>query len=174
MTKIHSRSLFNIWQVCLILLFLSIYSPCHSFTTPDPIVKNFTNNGNGTITCNDTGLMWEVKGGPGSVNDATNTYTWAQAQIFIAQLNSLNYAGHNDWRLPTIYELGYIVNYSIPYPGPVVDVASFPNCRPNQYWSSNPYAKNSDMAWYYCFADALRKYSGKNDTFFVRAVREAD
>ena len=146
----------------------------HAFTLPDPVNKNFTINGNGTVTCNDTNLMWEIKGVPGTINDAIKIYTWTQAQIYIAQLNAANYAGYNDWRLPKITELGYIADYSILAPGPTIDTQFFQNTQPGQYWSSTPYAPNNEITWYFCFTDASRKYSGTNELFYVRAIREAN
>lgn len=162
-------------KVALLTLLLAgglSVSPVAAFRLPDPVSKNLTNNGNGTVTCHDTGLMWEVKGGTDTVNDAAGIYSWDQAGIFIAQLNAMRYAGFSDWRLPTISELGYIADYSIGSPGPTIDTGFFPNCRAGQYWSSTSYAANNQMAWYFCFTDASRKYSGTTDRFHVRAVRE--
>ena len=38
--------------------------------------RSFTDNGDGTITDNTTGLMWEKKSDDGSIHDKDNTYTW--------------------------------------------------------------------------------------------------
>jgi len=52
---------------------------------------------------NVTGLIWEVKTDDGSVHDRDNTYNWDDAQsVFIAELNSANFEGHSDWRVPSI------------------------------------------------------------------------
>lgn len=172
MMKARKSHLGKVVLLALLLMAWGGLSPAAAFRLPDPVSKNFTANANGTVTCNDTGLMWEVKGAAGAVNDSAAMYTWEQAGIFVAQLNALQYAGYSDWRLPTISELGYIADYSIAAPGPTIDGAFFPNCRPGQYWSSTPYAANNQMAWYFCFTDASRKYSGTTDRFYVRAVRE--
>jgi len=83
--------------------------------TPTPIVTlppRFHDNGDGTITDNQTGLMWEKKDDAGGIHDKDNTYTWSTGSpwnpdgtAFTAFLATLNtppcFAGHCDWRLPT-------------------------------------------------------------------------
>lgn len=62
---------------------------------------NYTDNGDGTITDNVTGLMWQ--------QDPGAKMTYAQA---VAGAESLNLAGHDDWRLPTIKELYSLILFS--------------------------------------------------------------
>ena len=38
--------------------------------------RSYTDNGDGTITDNTTGLMWEKKSDDSSIHDKDNTYTW--------------------------------------------------------------------------------------------------
>ena len=109
---------------------------------------------------NVTGLIWEMKTNKDGVknyndpHDADNTYTWydsnpatnggnagtpgsgTDTEDFIKALNDANYGGYSDWRLPTIKELAYIVDYSIPYPGPTINTTYFPNTAASWYWSS--------------------------------------
>lgn len=60
---------------------------------------SYTNNGDGTATDNNTGLMWEVKERAGGVHDVGNTYSWstccstaptADGTLFTEFLNALN------------------------------------------------------------------------------------
>ena len=76
------------------------------------VAQSYTDNGDGTITDNQTGLMWEKLGNHDYVANFSdphdvdnNTYTWAQAFQKIADLNAANFAGYSDWRLPNIMEL---------------------------------------------------------------------
>src|SRR5207244_11210691 len=71
---------------------------------------SYTDNGDGTITDNNTGLMWEKLSMDGSVHDVSNTYTWANAFAqHVATLNGTSFAGHTDWRVPNVKELQNIV-----------------------------------------------------------------
>jgi Protein of unknown function (DUF1566) len=65
---------------------------------------SYTDNGDGTITDNNTGLMWEKKSDDGSIHDQDTAYTWDDAfGVHIAGLNAgSGFAGHTDWRLPNI------------------------------------------------------------------------
>jgi len=78
---------------------------------------SYTNNGDGTITDNNTALMWEKLSDDGTIHDKDNLYKRADAfAVHIAGLNAMNFAGHNDWRLPNVKELQTIVNYGQVYP----------------------------------------------------------
>ena len=71
---------------------------CVPFTpTPTPSPRpRFVDNGDGTITDTQTGLMWEKKSDDGSIHDKDNRYTWSTGTnnpdgtaftVFLAQLN---------------------------------------------------------------------------------------
>jgi len=62
---------------------------------------NYTDNGDGTITDNITGLMWQQDPGDKVIfEDAVNN------------ASSFSLAGYNDWRLPTIKELYSLILFS--------------------------------------------------------------
>jgi hypothetical protein len=84
-----------------------------------PNVHSYTDLGDGIVLDNMTGLLWQQSTAP-------ETYTWQQALDYVDSLNTENYLGHNDWRLPTIKELSTLVDNSIPYPGPTIDITFFP------------------------------------------------
>lgn len=146
--------------------------------------KSYTDHGNGTVTDNNTGLMWQ-KCSVGQNNDATCSgtaayYNWYQASgTYNASYNStsknvcgeLRVGGYSDWRLPTKKELMSIVDYSVPYPGPTIVGAYFPNTVSSGYWSSTPGAYYPSYAWYVHFGNGGDNYFNKYNYFYVRCVR---
>ncbi len=62
---------------------------------------SYTDNGDGTITDNVTGLMWQ--------QDPGDKMTFDQA---VAAAGDLTLAGYDDWRLPTIKELYSLILFS--------------------------------------------------------------
>jgi hypothetical protein len=86
-------------------------------------------------------------------------------------LNTSNFGGHTDWRLPSKQELQTIVDYSIPYPGPTIKAAYFPSTIASYYWSSTTYASYTDGAWSVNFSDGVVDYGYKDSSYYVRCVR---
>jgi len=160
---------------------------------------SYTDNGDGTITDNNTRLMWEKKDDSGGIHDQDNGYTWGMTSApytmngtmvteFLATLNtSPCFAGHCDWRIPNVKELQSIVDYEIPYPGPTVNAAfhnaagctactdvTRPSCsctRSNYYWSSTTHRSNPSTAWFVHFFGGFVNGYNKSNSFAVRAVR---
>ena len=88
-------------------------------------LTRFVDNGDGTITDNQTKLIWEKKSDVGDIHDKDNTYTWSISEsaadgtaytVFLSGLNGASsgncFTGKCDWRLPTIGELSGLVNSS--------------------------------------------------------------
>jgi len=67
--------------------------------------NDLTDNGDGTITDNATGLMW-------SQNDSGMGLNWEESLAWVEQKNAENYLGYSDWRLPNAKELQSIVDYT--------------------------------------------------------------
>ena len=151
------------------------------------LTRSYTDNGDGTITDNRTGLDWEKLSNDGSIHDWRDTYTWYTAfTTKIATLNSGNFAGHNDWRLPNVHELHGIVNYGTYSPD--VDAALGSNgattwceshacsscCATNFYWTSTTAQRFLNTAWAVDFYDGEVQMQLKTSPtyfFYVRAVR---
>lgn len=66
------------------------------FSIPAKLHAALIDNGDGTITDTNTGLMWVQ-----NANGAGSELSWSDANAWITQQNNDNLAGHNDWRLPT-------------------------------------------------------------------------
>ncbi len=90
----------------------------------------FLDNGDGTVTDLNTGLMWEKKSDDGSIHDKDTTYTFSEAaSVHAAALNAEPFAGYNDWRVPNPKELSTICNYSRPN-GRALPPELYQNCTP--------------------------------------------
>ncbi len=125
---------------------------------------DFTDNLDGTITDNNTGLMWAKDGtGVGCMGGAT--FTWATA---IDTCNNLTCATYTDWRLPNVRELQSIADYG--RDNPAIDPI-FINTQSNNYWSSTTYHNITSYAWLVTFGSGTVYSSRKTNGYYVRAVR---
>src|SRR5437762_3089789 len=159
-------------------------------------VPHYVDNGDGTVTDNQTGLMWEKKTGtvgtpnPSDVHDVNNSYTWSGVSpyqnpdgtlftTFLATLNldasgagsSTCFANHCDWRIPNIVELQGIL--LAPFPcgtSPCIDSTLGPTQASN-YWSSSSLAGHPSEAWFVYFGIGLVSLDGKTGGLHARAVR---
>jgi ribosomal protein L13 len=64
--------------------------------------NDFVDSGNGTITDNATGLMWERGGSP-------TIRSFKRSKFYVRKLNEDKFAGYSDWRLPTVEELASLL-----------------------------------------------------------------
>lgn len=128
--------------------------------------ERFTDNGDGTITDNVTGLMWPKDGaGPGCNNGVK--ISWSAA---IAWAEDLNFAGYDDWRLPNINELLSLFDFG--KANPMLDTAYFPNTVNDYYYSSTTKADNDTYAWVANYFNGYAQaYGTKTYNRGVRAVR---
>ncbi len=97
---------------------------------------SFTDNGNGTVTDNVTGLMWQ--------KTDSGEMTWDTA---VAGATALNLGGFTDWRLPTPMEAFSILNHDR---NPALDPAVFANPAtsvPQYWWTNDLYANDATRVW---------------------------
>jgi len=142
---------------------------------------SYTDNLDGTITDNNTGLMWEKKDAAGGINDKDAIYNWVDALGFIDTLNGNMFAGHDDWRLPNVKELHSIVNYenadfavSAEFDTNCVAACTVLACSctgSSFYWSSTSFVLSPLGAWSVNFTVGLPALDSKDDALRVRAVR---
>jgi hypothetical protein len=141
---------------------------------------SYTDNGDGTITDNNTGLMWEKKDSSVGIHNKDTAYTWSTTGTaadgtaftdFLATLNGGScFADRCDWRLPTISELQTIVPEAYPCTTiPCIDPVFGPTVA-DGCWSST--SRDPTYAWFgaFFFPDGP-SYTFKDDSGFVRAVR---
>jgi hypothetical protein len=150
----------------------------------------YTDNGDGTITDNNTKLMWAKKSRDGTIHDMGKEFTWAQAFAHVAALNAMAFAGYSDWRLPNVRELQSIVDYGQSL-APTVSSAFNNSCGPgatptiltgsctaapsinSSYWTSTTVAHSPSAALAVVFWDGLTTEitKGAMGNRYVRAVR---
>ena len=87
---------------------------------------SYTDNLDGTVTDDVTGLMWQQE------DDDLKRYK-ADAILYC---EDLTLGGHTDWRLPDILELQGIVHYDKAGNGPCIDTVAFPGTEEDYYWTS--------------------------------------
>ena len=63
--------------------------------------KRFKDNGDGTITDLETKLMWKQTD---SFQDTSKWLNWYRSKEYLMKLGVDKFAGHNDWRMPTLEE----------------------------------------------------------------------
>ncbi len=99
---------------------------------------SFTDNGNGTITDNVTGLMWQ------KVDNGESTWDNAAARA-----SSVTTGGFTDWRLPTPTELFSIMNHNNGNPA-ALNTTFFPSNPTGvaeYWWSSDIYGADATKVW---------------------------
>jgi len=163
----------------LILLMPPLYAAqvCNSsmkLVAPD---SRYSDNNDGTITDNFTGLMWkqctEGLSGSGCSTGIATSLTWQGALQIPATLNTTGgFAGYSDWRLPNIKELASLVEESCYRPA--ININIFPDAISLGYWSSSANADSSSVAWVINFrdgADSAGSYNLRHYYGYARLVR---
>jgi len=132
---------------------------------------------NGTVTDTKTKLMWQrcsvgQSGENCELNEATRL-NWSQAlQSADSSVDSGDFAGYSDWRLPNINELSSIVEYACHTPAINTDV--FPRTPPNNtdfYWSSTPVKKKPAESHALYMKQGFISRNSRESEIFVRLVR---
>jgi hypothetical protein len=111
----------------------------HSYPLSTP-TERFADNGDGTVTDTQSGLMW-MRCAVGqswtgtACSGAPRGLTWSSAQEAALSLNTQGgYARHADWRMPHIPELAMIVERQCD--NPRVNLKLFPDTPAAWFWTA--------------------------------------
>ncbi len=121
-----------------------------------------------TVTDNITGLMWQDP-------PSSEAYSWASAdggmtaQSYCANLNTIAYAGHVDWRLPSGIELMSLVDLSVG--DPAINSFYFTLGTTGSFWASTPAVGAPAQAWFVNFGGVGAGNMASSVTSAARSVR---
>ena len=121
----------------------------------------FTDNTDGTVSDNLTGLMWEW-----STNDTLRNW-----QTALDYCNDSTASGYGDWRMPNINELETLINYEEVSPAGWLNLLAFDDCKAQPYWSSTTDIDDSTSAYSVNMSDARIYRIVKTNSNYVLAVR---
>ena len=139
------------------------YGQDGSYTIRPP---DLTDNGDGTVTDNLTGLMWEQK----TLESETLSYTYPDAVAYCNDL-TLGNGNHSDWRVPTRKAYSTILNYG--RVSPSLDTLYFPYYTSvAYYWTTSEYHDDPSQVWVVRLTFGLiDKLPKTPDLYRVRCVR---
>ena len=170
----------------LLLPLLSVADQIINSKVPDywPDERYIVNNDNGTVTDTNTSLMWMqcslgLSGTDCSLGSAL-TYTWQTALESVNDYNQDDgFAGHTDWRLPNVKELGSLLAHN--RYNPAINIVIFPNTPLATFWSSSPGVtpiSSAKKAWRLSFQNGTIMITSSTSTRtyanYVRLVRSTD
>lgn len=124
-----------------------------------PAHQSFTDNGDGTVTDNITGLMWQQR------SDGIERQ-WASA---LGYCDRLTFGGHSGWSLPTMMKLESLVKL-YPDRGPMINTKYFPRLE-GIFWSSETYEKDVNAARGVDFSGGTRINKHKEGETYALCVR---
>ncbi len=122
------------------------------------VAADLSDNGDGTVTDHNTGLIWQHGEG--------ESKNWESALIYC---ESLSLASKSDWRLPNHKELQSLIDYTKTHPA--LDKTHFPNVNSSYYWSSTNYSGNTTYAWGVLFYYGYVGINSKSSNYYVRCAR---
>lgn len=108
----------------------------------------YVDNGNGTVTDKNSGLMWQKAD---SYHELKKGMNWYEALEYVAAMNAKKFAGFDDWRLPTRNELKALYDQSRPVQSKDGESIGLPPAFKGggsyYLWTNNE--RGLDNAWYF-------------------------
>ena len=120
---------------------------------------SYTDNGNGTVTDNCTGLMWQQE------DDGISRTWWDQLNY----CEELELSGYMDWRLPNLRELHSLVDYS--RYEPAINTDYFQSTS-GGFWASTTIVSHPSRSWGVSFKyGVINRERDKSYHRYARCVR---
>ena len=149
---------------------------CYRSADADTPSKRFKNNDSGVVLDTKTGLTWTrcplgMQWDKQSCQNVPDRMDWDRAHSIISRLNKRQggYIGSSHWRLPTLEELGALVESKC-Y-GPAINSEIFPNTPHTGFWTSTLGKHSRKGAWLVYFRNGSRYIGNKEYEWAIRLVR---
>lgn len=147
MLKQFITSLKNLTYLLIFLTSIANAEDCKLTAEATTPTSQFTDNNDGTVTDNKTGLMWQKcsdgQTGNNCEDGEPESHHWDTAISKAKEINSTGgFASYKDWRLPTLRELISITEVQC---HPKINPEVFPNVKTENDCCVNPYQSNGDV-----------------------------
>lgn len=173
-----NRNIFRSLIICITMVSTVSYA--------EDINERFKNNGDGTVTDLELGLMWKICSEGQEWNTTVCEGTPLNIKNPVGKRVRYEYSSYDDWRIPTSYELESIVVCQHPksnddhdrdqymgcrynYMVPTILSSIFPNTRPVKYWTSTIISTGFYES--VSFRTGSKYTDEVNDRYAVRLVR---
>ena len=177
--KVHKLVSLCVGTLLAMLSTALIAQTCRDGIIPTAPDSRFQNNGDGTVSDLQTGLMWQHcsvgQSGDDCETGAISNFTWDLALQYPASVNSSGgFAGHSDWRLPNRNELVSLVEEACV--SPAINQTLFPNTPSAIFWTSSPYGGADSLSatnnWIVDFEFGRSNvFTFRDESYNVRLVR---
>ena len=159
--------------ICKLFLAVSIVLPISivgAFAQEKvPMAPRFTDNANGTVTDNLTGLIWLKNANSFSVKN------WENAMSICKNLaddgsNLTDGSKAGDWRLPSAKEIQSLIDFNN-YDPALTSGHPFINIQATYYWTSTTYAGIDTLAWSAIIVNGYVYTNDKRRSYYIWPVR---
>ena len=124
--------------------------------------QSFTDSSD-VVVDNNTGLTWEK-------SPSIDAYMWDNRATHCNELNSSNYGGKSNWRVPNPLELLTIVNNSTYNPATNSNFTGMPTEDSTYLWTNNEYKSNTSYAYFFSPSYGWDWDEDKTNTYKVLCV----
>jgi hypothetical protein len=135
-------------------------------------LPRFTDNGDGTVTDNLTGLIWLKDANCATFNapDSWGEAVWTPSVLEDGMCGLTDSSQAGDWRLPNMKEIQSLIDFSNDNPA-LPSGYPFTNVQSDYYWSSTTKSFASFAAWHLYIGSGYVSTVDKSSEHYVWPVR---